>query len=138
MQDWCEGDTDPGGEEGGEDCCGPHDGDASWLHTCAPGDFWTNPGGDFIAAASAMAIVDQIQWYEWLDPQMVTDVQMWLDDPSTDFGWLMKGEESFQVPPSVSIPETTPRPMSGPYCGFEYTVPVPVQERSVSQVKSLY
>jgi hypothetical protein len=25
---------------------------------------------------------------------MVADVQSWLDDPSTDFGWLIKGNEA--------------------------------------------
>ena len=33
--------------------------------------------------------------YTWgTTPQMVADVQTWLDKPATNFGWLLKGDET--------------------------------------------
>lgn len=66
-------------------------GDATWLHTSFPGEFWTAPGGDFVAAPSATLSVDALGIYLWPStPAAVADVQSWVDAPGTDFGWLIK------------------------------------------------
>jgi PEP-CTERM motif len=57
---------------------------------------WANAGGDFVAASSGDALVSQSldSPYRWgSTAAMVADVQSWLDSPSTNFGWLLMGDE---------------------------------------------
>ncbi len=70
-------------------------GDATWLHTFWPDQFWASEGGDFDPVASGSQIVGTTStFYTWAStPQMVADVQGWLDAPGTDFGWLLHGNE---------------------------------------------
>ena len=69
-------------------------GDATWIHTFYPDAFWTNPGGDFVEAASASTTVgEKFGPCVWSSPGMIADVQVWVDNPASNFGWLMKGNE---------------------------------------------
>src|SRR4029450_6227331 len=72
-------------------------GDATWIHTFYDQSFWTSPGGDFLAAPSASELVGGEGWYTWdSTPELVADVQSWLDDPASNHGWILVGEESAQ------------------------------------------
>lgn len=89
---WGEGASDPEANEGGGAASEP--GDATWIHTFYPSDLWTSIGGDFAANPSAATPVGSVGVYFWgSTPEMVADVQAWLDDPSSDFGWLLLGNE---------------------------------------------
>ena len=92
-RDWAEGPSDAPGNEGvGADAL---PGDVTWFHTVFDTALWTNPGGDFVAAASASTNVGSAEgFYSWTGPGMVADVQAWLDDPASDFGWLLLSVES--------------------------------------------
>jgi PKD repeat protein len=97
-QDWGEGASDAG-DPGGLGA-GLEDGDASWVYTFYNKDNpesspeWTSAGGDFSGSASGSQSVGGNGFYTWSSAQMATDVQSWLDSPSTNFGWLIKGNES--------------------------------------------
>lgn len=93
LADWGEGSTVASGGEGGG---GPAStGGATWLHTFFLDQFWSRPGGDFEAASSASIDVAGIRTYEWgSTDRMVADVQMWLDDPSSNHGWLLMGNDN--------------------------------------------
>ena len=71
-------------------------GDATWLHQFYDSQPWSVPGGDFSPVASGVQTVgSQGISYTWdSTTQMVDDVQAWLDDPSTNFGWLLQADES--------------------------------------------
>ncbi len=69
-------------------------GDATWLHRFYSSTLWTMPGGDFVATASVTTTVDSDGPYSWSAPGMVSDVQMWLDAPATNDGWLLLGNET--------------------------------------------
>jgi uncharacterized repeat protein (TIGR01451 family) len=69
-------------------------GDATWFHGFYSGTLWATPGGDFTLATSAATQVGAIGFYQWTGSQMVTDVQGWVNNPSTNFGWLLQGNES--------------------------------------------
>jgi cysteine-rich repeat protein len=91
--DWGEADSDAPGQEGAGTLALP--GDATWLYNFMGSSSWTTAGGDFAATASATQTVGPAQGdYTWSSPQMIVDVQSWLDDPSTDFGWLVLGDEN--------------------------------------------
>lgn len=91
--DWGEGTSRaPSGEGGGGVASA---GDATWVHTFFDAGQWTNPGGDFAAAPSASAAVGLPGTYTWgTTAAMVADVQGWIDEPETNFGWMLIGEES--------------------------------------------
>ena len=88
---WGEGTSDATGEEGGG--AAATIGDATWIHSSNP-VLWTNVGGDFVAAASDTQSLNANGNYNWSSPAMVTDVQSWVNDPSTNFGWLLRGNEA--------------------------------------------
>jgi hypothetical protein len=71
-------------------------GDATWTHRVWPDDVWATPGGDFVTVASGAAIVSQAVGtaFTWSGAGLVADVQAWLDQPSTNFGWILIGDES--------------------------------------------
>jgi hypothetical protein len=68
--------------------------DATWIHTFHDGVFWLAAGADFSSAPSATLWVDGPGAYTWTTTsEMVDDVQSWLDDPSSNFGWILIGDE---------------------------------------------
>ena len=74
-------------------------GDATWLHTFYDTMFWSVPAGDIDNVSSAIATVDN-GWSVWEStPALLDDVQGWVDDPTTNFGWLIKqdDESGFQT-----------------------------------------
>ena len=92
LADWGEGTSNASGNEGGG--ASATTGDATWNHTFFNTSTWTTAGGDFSATVSAGATVGGIGDYTWgSTAQVVADVQAWLDDPSTNFGWLLEGNE---------------------------------------------
>jgi hypothetical protein len=93
VADWGEGPSQAFAPEGQGTAAGP--GDATWVHTFFSANLWANAGGDFVAAPSAATQVDQPAVYTWTSTaQMVADVQDWLDNPNTNFGWILIGDES--------------------------------------------
>jgi len=93
LADWGEGTSNSTGGMGAP----ATPGDATWLHTFYDTSFWTSPGGDFSMIVSASDSVDQVGSYTWgSTSQMIADVQDWLDNPTSNFGWLVLGNESDQ------------------------------------------
>ncbi len=125
---WGEGTSDAGGEEGiGAPAT---TGDATWIHRFYPSTLWATPGGDFAPAASATTSVDTGST-TWSSAAMVADAQAWVNNPATNFGWVLKGNEvgsvtakrfdSRQHPtlsrrPVLNITYTGPAPYSGACC----------------------
>ncbi len=97
LADWGEGTSVAGGGKGAPST--PDN--ATWLHTYFPDQFWANQGGDFDPTVSASQSVGTcpgpcvpVVPHTWgSTPQMVADVQGWLDDPPKNFGWLLMGNE---------------------------------------------
>ena len=94
MSDWGEGSSNSQAMGGGRGAPAQA-GDATWIHTFFNSSLWDNVGGDFAAVASAVVNVAGNATYTWNStPQLVADVQRWLDDPAANFGWLVRGNES--------------------------------------------
>ena len=71
-------------------------GDATWTHRISPTDAWVTPGGDFSGTASATKSVLGVGYHSWGSTTgIVGDIQGWLDDPNSNFGWLVLGNEVF-------------------------------------------
>lgn len=93
LADWGESTSDAAGQEGPGAPASA--GDATWLHTFHNTDFWTTAGGDFSGAVQASTIVTNLGPYSWgSTPELVADVQSWLDSPASNFGWVILGNET--------------------------------------------
>ena len=92
LADWGEGTSIAPGEEG--DGAPATANDATWRHRFFDTIFWTTQGGDFSATVSASQSVGGTGHYTWSSAQMVADVQSWLDNPASNFGWLVLGDET--------------------------------------------
>ncbi|HET9328035.1 MAG TPA: multicopper oxidase domain-containing protein [Candidatus Eisenbacteria bacterium] len=71
--------------------------DATWAHRLYPSPTWTTPGGDFVAVASATTPVGNSAAYSWTSSQLVADVQQWVTTPSSNFGWILIGNETVKA-----------------------------------------
>ncbi len=91
--DWGESTSDAGTPGGNGTMAAA--GDATWIHTFSPGSLWATVGGDFVATASSTIPVDAVGSYTWgSTPELVADVQSWVDGTNANFGWLLQGDES--------------------------------------------
>src|SRR5262249_10149697 len=90
---WGEGITGLGSTIAGSGMGFPaNNGDATWNARMFPGTLWASPGGDFAASASGSTIVDTVvnNGYVWLStPALVSNVQGWLNNPASNFGWAV-------------------------------------------------
>ncbi len=91
LSDWGEGSSVAPGRGGEGAPAEP--GDATWVHTFFDTDSWTNEGGDF-GPMSAMQTVGDVGTYFWSSAQLLQDVAGWVDDPRSNFGWVLIGDES--------------------------------------------
>ena len=122
LSDWGEGTSHAGGEEGGGAPATPND--ATWLHTFYNTAFWTNAGGDFDASVSASQSVGFVGAYTWgSSPEMVADVQDWLDNPATNFGWLLMCNESVAATAKRFDTKENPTVANRPLLTVNYTPP---------------
>jgi hypothetical protein len=102
--DWGEATTGAGTPISGDGQGFPAlDGDATWANrlfsSTSPAP-WANPGGDFISTSSAQTIVGATtnNGYIWLStPALVADVQGWLANPSSNFGWLLQNNDEVSI-----------------------------------------
>ncbi len=69
-------------------------GDATWLFRFYNTVPWTTVGGDFVAAPSASQSVADIGPYSWTGAGLVADVQFWVDNAASNFGWVVLGDET--------------------------------------------
>jgi hypothetical protein len=89
LQAWGEGNSNALGGGGGGTAATLND--ATWLHTFWSTSFWTTPGGDFAAAPSfTLAMPGLGAGSSNPSEQAAADVQSWLNNPATNFGWLIK------------------------------------------------
>ena len=91
--DWGEGESDAPEEEG-EGILAEQN-DATWIHRIFATDKWAEEGGDFFEDASANERIGFPGVYTWgTTTEMVADIQDWLDNPETNSGWILIGDES--------------------------------------------
>lgn len=97
LQSWAEGAQIPG-EDGPGIGVPASSGEATWNNRFSGGTLWAQPGGqagvDFSTTISSMAFVgslgDEIIFAS--GPVLIADVQFWLDNPLSNFGWMLKTE----------------------------------------------
>ncbi|MBL7765211.1 MAG: right-handed parallel beta-helix repeat-containing protein [Chitinophagaceae bacterium] len=108
LENWGEGTSDASGAPGTG--APATTGDATWLKAFFPSTNWTTVGGTFNPTPSAGVFVNLAGFYNWNDIPMRADVQGWLDNPASNYGWMLKGVESaaFQAKRYSSREDFTP------------------------------
>lgn len=129
--DWGEAGSDAGDPGGKGIAALP--GDATWASSFDGTDVWTSAGGDFVGAASATQMLDDAGTYTWAStPALVSDVQDWLDNPASNLGWAVLGDES--EPFTAKRLNSRENSSGAPSLLIEFT---PIPEPSVSLLACL-
>jgi len=96
---WGEGTVDSGDPGGLGAPANP--GDATWTDNRFMDSKWTTAGGDFLTTPSAEipiarwnSIDNSKNTYNFASPEMARDAQFWIDNPGSNFGWILIGEEN--------------------------------------------
>jgi hypothetical protein len=110
-------------------------GDATWNSANHQSVLWTTPGGDHAATASASLFLSNNivgSAFTWLStPELIADVQGWLDNPTSNFGWeLINANESVDRTAYIFYSRNWPSFPSGnagqvPMLQITYTIPEP-------------
>lgn len=127
LKDWGEGTsnaalggTGPGGEGDGIQAT---TGDATWLYTFFNTQSWTAAGGDFTGSASAATAVSGLAKYQWSGAGLVSDVQQWRGDSTTNHGWILTGNESASATVKQFDSKDNATASVRPVLTIDYTVP---------------
>lgn len=133
---WGEGGSngDPGGA-GAQATAG----DATWAYRVygnpaggVPRVPWSVPGGDFVNAASAAIVINGIGSFNFgSTPGLVADVQAWVNDPSRNFGWLVRGDEVDSQTAKRLFGRGAFSSTDRPALTVEYSLPTPVADGDV-------
>jgi hypothetical protein len=90
---WGEGSVVPPGAGGAG--AAPATGDATWSWSKFNQTAWTAAGGDFSAATSATASAGAVGSVSaWTGAGLAADVQAWVSNPASNFGWVLVGPET--------------------------------------------
>lgn len=90
---WGEGTSNAGANEGGGAASTTND--ATWIHRFFNTATWATPGGDFVVTPSASLSIGGVGSYQFEStPQLVADVQEWVNDSTKNHGWIIIGDES--------------------------------------------
>jgi spore coat protein A len=98
-------------------------GDSTWLRRIFNTTSWTTAGGDFVASASATTNVNANANYTWSGATMVSDCQGWLNNSATNFGWIIRGDETTNGSVKRFSSRTNPTVNQRPLLTVTYTPP---------------
>ena len=137
LASWGEGTSVASGQGGGGAAAAS--GDATWRHRFFNTTFWNTPGGDFAATPSAQSTVgSDLGVYTWESTQnIVDDVQAWLDQPASNAGWILIGEEGSGASSKRFASRENPRADQRPVLLVTYMATA-VSESTWGAIKGLY
>jgi hypothetical protein len=107
-------------------------GEATWAHSYYDTNAWTVPGGaegvDYVISASSFQdILGAGESYRFPStPELVEDVQRWVGNPATNFGWIFIANEE-ETPFTARLFGSREHPASQPKLEIEFFVPPRIQ-----------
>ena len=122
LASWGEGASNATGQEGTGTTA--QAGDATWTMRFFPSTPWTTAGGDFVATPSAIHTVDFGPNDTWSSLTTADDVQGWLNDPTSNFGWILIGPETGGASAKRFDSRTNPIPANRPQLVIDFTPPL--------------
>jgi hypothetical protein len=94
LSNWGEGTSFSGGSGGAGAPSTP--GDATWVHSFFDTQNWNTAGGDFnpiSSATTSYGTTNQVITFQ-SNNSLIADVQLWVDTPENNFGWILLGDEN--------------------------------------------
>jgi hypothetical protein len=114
----------PGGSGGASHGFPATPGDATWTYAFYNTTTWTTPGGDYVATPSATQSANiNPQYLTWSSAGLVSDVQGWVNNPTTNFGWMIVGDESTNGTSRLFVSSESPHTAYRPALTVVYGVP---------------
>lgn len=106
-------------------------GDATWVCSFANGaggcsSSWITPGGVFTASPSATTSVTDVGAYSWSSTQMTNDLQGWVNNAATNYGWIIRSDEIILQSAKRFSSRTNPIITERPTLSVTYTTVTPV------------
>ncbi len=134
---WGEGTSNAGTSNDGSGV-GATSNDATWNQRFFSGTPWGTAGGDFVATASATTNISSVDvTYTWSTTQMVADVQSWINSPATNFGWLLRGDETTTQSAKRFATKENSTVANRPVLTINYTVlPVTLTSFKAKEIKT--
>jgi hypothetical protein len=101
-------------------------GDATWSYSFYDSVSWATPGGDFSPTVSVSITMPTLGPATFPSTSAtVADVQSWLDTPATNYGWILRGNESgARRARRILSSEEQDEVNSGPMLRIGFTPPV--------------
>ncbi len=100
-------------------------GEATWNNRLGLGSPWLIPGGDFAPRASASLAIAADGAYTFNSTtSFVSDVQRWVDNPESNFGWILRSE-SEGAPTTIRRFGSRDNLLSPPLLAIDFTPPGP-------------
>ena len=128
LADWGEGASNAGGQEG--DPTSAELNDATWRYRFYdpndPGSApqWVTLGGDYVGTASATTVVGNSNGsYTWSTASMAGDVSSWVNNSSSNFGWILIGNETTQPTAKRFNSRTSSNTSRRPQLSVNFTPP---------------
>ena len=97
---WGEGNKNPVSQPGQGLPAAP--GEATWLDAFYPTNQWGTPGGlegvDYSQNESSFEIIYDVAGSPYVfpsTPEVVDDVQLWINKPATNYGWMLRCADEF-------------------------------------------
>lgn len=100
--------------------------DATWANRFHPSTAWTSAGGTFSATISATTQVGSVGSYNWSSAQMTADIQAWVNNSTTNFGWVIKTDETGSRNTKKFASRNNPTSAETPSLSVTYTAATPV------------
>jgi uncharacterized repeat protein (TIGR01451 family) len=100
-------------------------GDATWFYNFFSSQTWSTPGGDFVGAASATTSVGNVGSYQWTGAGLLADVQQWVNNPTSNFGWILLGNETTLDTAKQFDTAANSTPSNRPVLTVDYLPPIP-------------
>ncbi len=114
----------PGGSGGASHGFAATPGDATWIYNSFNTSSWTTPGGDYVTTPSATQGVSiNPQYVTWSSSSLVSDVQGWVNNSATNFGWMIVGDESTNGTSRLFVSSESPNTAYRPALTIVYDVP---------------
>jgi hypothetical protein len=110
-------------------------GDATWQANFLGASNWGTPGGDFVGAPSATNAVGGVNTYIWTSSQVIADVQMMLDNPVSNFGWILVGPAGNRNAKRFNSRESG---QSAPVLVVQFDEVLPTEDKTWGAIKALF
>ncbi|MBS0198335.1 MAG: DNRLRE domain-containing protein [Planctomycetes bacterium] len=122
LADWGEGASNSNSMGGGGGTLATSE-DATWTHRRFGGATWTTPGGDFRLDPSVSIGVGGTGFYQFTGSGVSADVQAWVNNPASNAGWFILGNESTNQTAKRWDSREAATVANRPVLTIDYTVP---------------